>query len=422
MSNDSDLEMDTTDITTYEEQIEPYKSLFGGCRFLIVLGSFAGMGGAERQALLLGEFLKQRIGADVVFLASSGGDLLEAKLAELDIEYVISPFGEKANRREKITQCFRLLKVIRALKVDFIIPFISYNSKIVGLIWKYTGAQYALWNQRDEGRGLFGSRLERFTLQNVKHIVSNSVAGRDALVNKCGLNPEDVTIINNGIQIPDSTQLKRVWREKLGLPPETLTVSMIANLSYYKDHATLLRAWQKVERHFANLQKPVALILAGAPKKAADGLKILAFDLRLRNVFMPGRVEDVPTLINDCDLVVHSSLLEGCPNGVLEAMALGKPIVGTDIPGIRQALGNRFAEECMCMPSDPDDLARLMISFLNDKARRSRIGNANRQRIEEEFSIEKMVCSYLSLIRESMDIDRFSTTRQSLKDPVLELH
>ena len=370
-------------------------------RFLIVIGTLRRMGGAERQALLLGEFLKKEIGADVVFLASHGTTLLTDTLAKLGIKHVIAPFEERIANCRKAVQITRLIPVIRKIHPDVIIPFISHNSKVIGLIWKLTGAKYALWNQRDEGRGLYGSRLERLALRNVCDIVSNSHAGRDGLVDVCGVRSQDVTIINNGVVLPNVSTMKPVWRQKLGLPQNTLLVSMIANLTRYKEHSTLLRAWKIIESEDGAKNQPVALVLAGAHGETADQLKIQAFDLHVQNVFMPGSISDVHTLIHDCDLIVHSSRLEGCPNAVLEAMALAKPVIGTDIPGIRQALGEQAPAICFSAAGDATELADRMRIFIGDQSLRQTAGSANRSRIEKEFAVEKMGYEYLELIYES---------------------
>lgn len=375
---------------------------FRNRRFLIVLGAFQGIGGAERQALILGRFLKREVGAQVTFVASHGGRLVEDKLDALGIEHLTIPFGDSRNPARNVRKIARLILTLRRQRPDFIIPFVTYNSKVIGLIWKLTGAQYAMWNQRDEGRDLYGSRLERFALRNVCDIVSNSYAGREGLAAKCGVNPEDVVIINNGIVVPDKKNVKPFWHRELGLPASTLLVAMIANLTRYKDHDTLLRAWKIVEERSAAADQPVALVLAGSYGKTADKLKVLSFDLRLRNLYMPGSVNDVDQLIRESNLIVHSSRLEGCPNGVLEAMALGKPVVGTDIPGFRQAIGTRHAEQCMAAPGNVEELAERIFALLEDKDLRLEIGTANRKRIESEFSVEKMGFSFLSLIRDKM--------------------
>ena len=202
--------------------------------------------------------------------------------------------------------------------------------------------------------------------------------------------------------IPQIAAPKAAWREKLGLSKDTLLVGMIANISPCKDHPTLLRAWQSVEERFSRKGQRVALLLAGESARMGDRIKILAFDLRLNSVFLLGRVDDIPTLLNDCDLIVHSSVNEGCPNAVLEAMAMSRAVVGTDIPGMRQALGDACAERCLAQPHSASDLAERIVTVLEDPELRSELGAANFRRVKEEFSVEKMGFAYLRLIHDSL--------------------
>jgi glycosyltransferase involved in cell wall biosynthesis len=180
---------------------------------------------------------------------------------------------------------------------------------------------------------------------------------------------------------------------------------MIANVTVFKDHETLLYAWKEVvESNALSGYRPV-LVLAGHLKERehVKNLKVLAFDLGLGgSVRFLGPIDSTNALIYESDLVVHSSLTEGCPNAVCEAMALGKAVVGTDISGIRQALGDRNSELTLVGPREPKSLADAIVRLLASQQERERLGQANRRRIESEFSIEGMCEFFLSLFDEHL--------------------
>jgi len=370
---------------------------FTNKKFLIVIGTLRHLGGAERQAIMLAKLLKQDVGADVVVLAHSGG-FLEQTLLDAGIQYTFFSDITKYPKLKKLYSLIKLILVIRRINPDYIIPFISQNSKTIGLIWRYTRAKSAIWNQRDEGRELFVTRWEKFALSNVTHIVSNSYEGKDFIVKNYGLADEKVTVINNGIVIPDKQALLPFWRDKLEIHKNSMIVSMIANITPYKDHKTLLYAWQVVQRYFRERNCSIFLLLAGRYGLTTNELKLLAYELKLcESVFFVGQTDKTNGLINESDLMVHSSNTEGCPNAVLEAMALGKPVIGTDISGIHQALGEKYTQYCFSKPNTPDDLAKKIIHLLENPVLRTEIGSYNLQRVKEEFSVEKMGESYLSL-------------------------
>jgi glycosyltransferase involved in cell wall biosynthesis len=147
------------------------------------------------------------------------------------------------------------------------------------------------------------------------------------------------------------------------------------------------------------------LALAGHLKDTAQvgKLKVLAFDLGLgTSVRFLGPLDTVNELMWESDLVVHSSVKEGCPNAVCEAMALGKPVVATDILGTRQALDEAFWNDCLAAPLDAQALAQRMLVFLKHADLSTKTGARNRQRIERHFAVEAMCEFFLSLIDQKL--------------------
>ena len=162
---------------------------------------------------------------------------------------------------------------------------------------------------------------------------------------KFGLQAEQIQVINNGVVIPEAVD-GGTWRRSNGIADDQLVLLMLANLTRFKDHATLLRAFAQVRD--TQVGSRCQLVLAGSPGDATESIKALAFDLGLGGcVRLTGAVRDTNQVLAAADLVVHSSMTEGCPNGALEAMALGKCVLGTDIvsgfwhrPGMKDALLN----------------------------------------------------------------------------------
>jgi glycosyltransferase involved in cell wall biosynthesis len=348
------------------------------------------MGGAERQGVYLVEHLK-RLGADVEVLAFEDGEVVRKDLDHLGVKVVAFPYYFRWPRAKRARALGSLVRLLRSeIKPDALLPFVGIHSKTMAMAWPYTGARFCWWNQQDEGRDLTGTRVESRVLRKVSTINSNSYAGRDFLAGTYGLDPGSIHVYNNGTPIPERAETG-VWRtrEQLG---ERKIVSMIANVTQFKDHETLIRAWKMVRDRSRDAQKPV-LILAGHLREAdtVRKLKIQAFELGLSgdDVRFPGPVDDVQPLFADSDLVVHSSLTEGCPNAVCEAMAMRRAVVATDISGSRQALGTEGVE-WLAVPRNSQDLAERIIRLLENAELRNSVGDANRQRIASHFTIEAM--------------------------------
>ena len=119
-------------------------------------------------------------------------------------------------------------------------------------------------------------------------------------------------------------------------------------------------------------------------------------------VLFPGslRVHEIQALLSRTDVVVHSSVKEGCPNGALEAMAHGLCVLGTDISGMRQALGNEVAVHCLAPPGESNRLAELMFAMASSPERREEFGRKNLSRIRSDFSVQQMTRAVLETVLE----------------------
>jgi glycosyltransferase involved in cell wall biosynthesis len=119
------------------------------------------------------------------------------------------------------------------------------------------------------------------------------------------------------------------------------------------------------------------------------------------NVFFLGQVEDVTGLLLASDLKVLSSNSEGCPNAVLEAMAVGLPVVATCILGTREALGDNY--KYLSKPFDHQSMGRNIAEFYKSLELRIEIGQQNLDRVEKKFSLENLQMSYLKFIQKSFN-------------------
>ena len=360
-------------------------------KLLVIIGTLAHMGGAERQALHLVEHLAKCPGCTVEVLAFEDGEVLRTALAALQVRTHVFPYYYRWPRSRRLSRLACLTWLLRfQIRPDALLPFVGVHSKTAAMVWRYSGARFCWWNQQDEGRDLAGTPTERRILQQLPCITSNSFVGRDFLAKTYGLAPERILVYNNGTPLPELAKSPRAghWRREFGSRP---IVTMLANVTAFKDHGTLVAAWQIVRRRIPAAD-PV-LILAGHLKEAktVTELKLKAFGLGLsgENVRFVGAVKESAELLLDSDLVVHSSLTEGCPNAVCEAMALGRAVVATDIPGCRQALGPG-GQEWLAPAGDAPEMADKILRLLGDASLRHRVAAANRERIRTDFSLAAM--------------------------------
>jgi glycosyltransferase involved in cell wall biosynthesis len=374
-----------------------------GARVIIVIGPLD-LGGAERQATLLARHLVHEQGAHV----EVWGYGEPGRAAELCDEYGVAwrsapvPLPWSHNRLVQLKRLLAFARALRAAKPDVIIPFMFFQSVACGLVWRLTGARAYVWNQRCEGRDRLGRRAERLAIRLTPYFIANSEHGAGFLVNTLGVPEDRVRVVYNGVRLLPPRQDVSTWREQLGVGDDCFLACMVANLQPFKDHETLLKAWRIVVDRLRAEGRDAVLLLAGQFFETHLNLKALAYDLDLgRSVRFLGQVKDITGMLSVVDLGIHSSVNEGVPNGILECMAAGLPVAGTDYPGIREAVGPQ-GYEYLAPPRDAAALAERILALAHDPEARRRAGAANRRRIETEFAPSKMFAETLSVIAEAM--------------------
>ncbi len=154
---------------------------------------------------------------------------------------------------------------------------------------------------------------------------------------------------------------------------------MVANLSPAKDHATLLTGWALRARG----GPPGLLALAGRDDGRGPELQALCAHLCIAgSVRFLGAVDDIAGLYAASDLALLSSRSEGCPNAVLEAMAAGLSVSGSDIPGISALVPRRH----LAAAGDAPALAARVDELMGDAALRLAEGARNRVRAQSDFA------------------------------------
>jgi glycosyltransferase involved in cell wall biosynthesis len=376
--------------------------LLAGARVVIIIGPFE-VGGAERQAILLARQLVGEQKAEVEVWGHGEPGPASELCEEHGVAWRSVPLPVPWSRG-RLTQLRRLARfalLLRRAKPDVLLPFMFFQSVACGIVWRLTGARVCVWNQRDEGRDRLGS-WEKLAARLTPYFIANSGHGAEFLVEKVGAPRERVRVVHNGVAPAPPQRDRAAWRGELGVGDDCFLACMAANLQQFKDHATLLKAWRVVVERLKAEGRDAALLLAGRFDETATSLKALAYDLGLcGSVRFLGGVKDISGLLGAVDLGVHSSVNEGCPNAVLECMAAGLAVAGTDYSGIREAVGPQ-GYPFLAPPRDAAALARVIVALALDGEARARAGAANRLRIESEFSPRGMYRETLSVIAEAM--------------------
>lgn len=367
-----------------------------GKKIVMVIPSFR-LGGAERQALQLASYLKAS-GGRVELWAPETSGVVTGRVESLGIACRQANFPLPREKARKISRLWGFTRKLRQAKIEILLSFGYHANLTCGLTWRHAGVPVYFWNQRDEGLHFIGSRLERLAIRQTQHFISNSAHGAEFLENHFGVPAEKISIIPNGVELAEPQLSRQAWRDKLGIKPGTFVACMLANLSAYKDHETLLNAWRIASDHLQTQNQEAVLLLAGADAGKETKLKALAYDLDLgQKVRFLGYVEDIPGILAASDLAIFSTKAEGLPNGALESMAAGLAVVGTDLPGLREALPPQ-SWAYLSPLGDAAALAKNILALLTDEEKRETSGKINQQWCMQHFSFQQIGLLYLSTL------------------------
>lgn len=220
---------------------------------------------------------------------------------------------------------------------------------------------------------------------------------RQSFIETLGDPGRRIRTIANGIDFdPPHAQPDRRALNALGIDPEAVVFATLGRMERQKAYHLLLEAFARLD---VADHPPFQLLMFG------DGSLRHQLEAQARTLNLGDRVvfagfrNDVPQLLPLVDVVVFSSIFEGLPIALLEAMASAKALVVTEVGGMPDAL-DQEVEALRVPPSNVEALADALGRIAKDPALRRRLGEAAQQRFEREFTAEHMVRSYETLYRD----------------------
>ena len=357
-------------------------------------------GGAEAVLLRLLDRLRGGPVAPALVSLRSGGALRDQALA---LELPFLELGMETGAGKKAAGLFRLAGFARSLDADILQGWMYHGNIAASLSSLMVDGSQAAWSVRQALGALSTEqdatvRLIRRAVavrRRPRRIIYNSeAAARDH--EKLGYLPERKVIIPNGFDLdvfkPDRFARRRLLNE-LELPEATLLVGMIARYHPVKDHAGFLAAAALL----ASVRKNVHFVLAGegVTQDNRELTDLVATNYLAERCHLLGRRDDVPSLTAALDLATLTSLSEGFPNVLGEALACEVPCVGTDV-GASGTLLDRVGVVVPCR--DPEALTAAWEKYLGmTPDNRRRTGAAGREVIRTRYSLDRMVTAFEDL-------------------------
>lgn len=195
-------------------------------------------------------------------------------------------------------------------------------------------------------------------------------------------------IIPNGVSVSDTPFDTERARAELGIEVGTPLVVHVGNIRPHKGHATLLA----VAEHLQRIRGDVVVISIGGEKTTGD-LARLQEQTRTRgltNLRFLGRRDDALAFMAAADVFVNPADVEGLPVAVLEAMAVGTPVVATAVGGVPSVVRHEETG-LLCPPGEARGLAEAIDSLLSDRLGADLMADAAQALVRREYGLEPMV-------------------------------
>ncbi len=349
--------------------------------------------GAEKQLVLLAAGLREAGEFDVEVCALTRGGPLANQLRAKGVPCTV--IGKKW--KVDPAAYWRLEKHIRATQPDLVQTWLFAANSYGRMAALRAGVPHVVASERcvDRWKVWHEFAVDRWLAKRTDRVVVNSSAISEFYIEH-GLPAEKFVVIANGVSRPAvSSQDRGELLQSLNLPPEARLIGAVGRLWPQKRLKDLIWAADllKVIRDDVHL-----LVIGDGP----DRERLLRYREQVRikdRVHFLGHRTDVESLLPHFDLLWLASGYEGLPNVVMEAMAAGVPVVATDIPGTRELVIS--GETGFLVPvGDRAAFAQRANQILEDRELRARLGEAGKQRMESEFSVERMVARYAKLYRE----------------------
>jgi glycosyltransferase involved in cell wall biosynthesis len=221
-------------------------------------------------------------------------------------------------------------------------------------------------------------------------IVGNSKAG--LLAYRAPKNKS--VVIHNGFNFDRTENLidKETIKKQISTDSKIL-IGMVASFSQHKDFKTYYRAASLI----LNRRKDITFLAIGTGTDS-PAAQFLIDNQNIRNHRLLGKKSDVESFVNAMDICVLSTFTEGISNSILEYMALEKPVIATRGGGTNEIVINNKTG-FLINPSNPDELAEKLGILLDDADLRASMGHAGKERVLNEFSIDKMARKYMDLYK-----------------------
>ncbi len=349
--------------------------------------------GAERHLLLLLAGLRQRgIDAQLIMLVERSQPMEEMLQEAQEREVPIRRL--RIHRDYDLSLVWRIRRLLREIQPDIVHTHLVHADLFGYLAAKAAGVQRVISSRHNDDAFRYRGNwrwIHRRLWRMIDAGIAISAAIKAFASEIEGAPPEKITVVHYGIphnwlsdEVIEASRHR--FRRELGLAEDAQLLGMVCRLVEQKGIPYAMEALRRIQAD----QPEAHLVIVGDGEKAAE-LKRLAGMLNIgERVHWLGWRSDAAELMTAFDLLLLPSLWEGFGLVLLEAMSRRLPVIASRVSAIPEVVSH--GETGILVPArDVDALAEAINNLLDDRALRKHMGLLGAARVEEHFSLERMV-------------------------------
>jgi len=359
-----------------------------------------GLGGAEKQLYLLVRGLR-RAGwqISVITLHSFQGDYWEGPLRELDVS--VHGIGVDLPRLQRLLAIRSFLCRQQAQIVHSWMMHANFYAAAAG---RLSATPVRFGSERcnhHSSRERLGHALYNMSLWGLDNLVANSEPAAAFLRR---YRPHlTISVVPNGVEIPaplPNAEQKKRLRQVLGISPTACVIGAVGSMTPRKNFAMLINAVSLLSGQATE----IVLVLIGDGPLRADLERQALSSLPKGRILFTGALPNVGSWLPAFDLLCMPSFdQEGTPNVLMEASAVGLPVVATAIGGV-PAIVDDGVTGFLAPSDDVHTLVERLRKLLVDSDLRRRLGQAGREKMRGEFGVDAMVARMRRVYEETLAV------------------
>ena len=367
------------------------------------------VGGPAIHAILLDSELNKNGHTDILVtgtVSDSEGDMFYLAKDKGVTPVVVSDLGREISFKKDLKAFFALYKLMRKEKPDIVHTHTAKAGTLGRLAAILAGVPvkvHTFHGHIFDGyfspfRAKIFILIEKLLALFTDRVVVLSDSVKNDIVNRLKISsPDKSVVVPLGLELEkflNSGPSKGNFRRKLGVSDDMLLVGIIGRLVPIKNHKVFLDAVRKIKDTDSRMK--VRFVIVGDGELRFE-LKAYTKKLNIEEmVIFTGWVENLAEVYVDLDLVALTSLNEGTPVSLIEAMASSRAVIATDVGGIKDLITDNV-NGILVRSADADDISSKLISLLKDEERRKRLGLNGRKMVMTKYTKERLVKNIGSL-------------------------